>query len=327
MNCYIKSVRVILITGLLLMTALTICLLSIRAANNAPFDATVISSGKTERIIIDSFKNPPYVPLGSIVQLYIIGDIPVTVGITDILSKSDGSPKYDSRLDKAVEYTASGSTVSFTVEENWATALSSNSEDYKKGSSYRCYRVLFGWKNGDTKDYAIFLKTDPVIIFEDAVTDPSEAREWLDFYRSEKLPWDKSLGLTLPEYPEIEFRWTSGAVTAVKDGKETVLIEGMPVWNVYLADLTGDGLPEFCATASFGSGIVDTHVVVYDYACGVSYELWDRAFFDYALSLEDGRLIVTQSEYCGKAIASGELAIVDGELTADGIDRTRQSPA
>jgi hypothetical protein len=71
----------------------------------------------------------------------------------------------------------------------------------------------------------------------------------------------------------------------------------MPVWNVYLADLTNDGKPEFCATVSYGSGIVDTRIVVYDYVMSKSYELADRMSYDYTLSMQGGQLMATQTKY------------------------------
>ncbi len=162
-----------------------------------------------------------------------------------------------------------------------------------------------------------------VLLIKDARTGTYEARGWLDYYLDEQLPWDNSLELSLPEYSGTTFRWTSNEITAVTSGGEIALLGGMPVWNVYLADLTGDGLPEICATVSFGSGIVDTRVLVSDYAGGKLYELSDRMIYDYVLSLENGRLIVTQSEYNGENLAAGELKIINGELTAVGIDRTR----
>ena len=161
------------------------------------------------------------------------------------------------------------------------------------------------------------------LLTKDAATSNYESREWLDYYLDEQLPWDDSFELSLPEYPGITFRWTPYEVTAVTSDGEIALLGGMPVWNVYLADLTDDGLPELCATVSFGSGIVDTRVLVSDYAGGKLYELSDRMIYDYVLSLENGRLIVTQSEYNGEKLAAGELKVINGELTAIGIDRTR----
>ena len=79
----------------------------------------------------------------------------------------------------------------------------------------------------------------------------------------------------LPQFPGVTFRYTPYEVTADtgEGGEPAVLITGMPVWSVWLTDLTGDGLPEFCAALSMGSGIVDNRVVIYDYAGGASYTL------------------------------------------------------
>ena len=84
------------------------------------------------------------------------------------------------------------------------------------------------------------------------------------------------------------------------------------IWNVYFSDLTGDGKPEICATVSFGSGLIDTHVVVFDYANGQEYLLWDRGESEYALHLENGRLICDKRGYPdGEITESGELILVD----------------
>lgn len=151
-----------------------------------------------------------------------------------------------------------------------------------------------------------------------------ETYEWLNYFHDEQIPWGDSLELKLPEYPDTGFQWTPSEIKAVNSGGEKILITGMPIWNVYLEDLTGDGLPEFCATVSFGSGFIDTRVVVYDYASGKLYELSDRTYYDYALSIKNGRLVVKQSEYNGAEIAIGNLAISDGELIGIGINRTEK---
>jgi hypothetical protein len=113
-----------------------------------------------------------------------------------------------------------------------------------------------------------------------------EPRKWLGFYSGEEMPWDSSLEISLPEYPSTVFKWTSEKITAIDANGEKELFSGIPIWNVYIANLTGDGLPEFCATVSRGSGIVDTHVIVYDYARGQKYELSRRTFlFNYTMVL------------------------------------------
>ncbi|HWR23547.1 MAG TPA: hypothetical protein VN366_08730 [Feifaniaceae bacterium] len=313
-----KPSRILLIAAAVLAAALAAVLLTNRAEYGS-VKAAVSVNGNEQPLAVDSGKNPPYAPLGSVVSLQINGSFPDTITVTDIIANPDGSPKYDRRLDKELPYTVSGNTVSFTVESNPATALSSNSEDYQKGAAYRRYRVQFGWENGGEKEYALYIRTDPAILFEDASA--YAPRAWLDYYLDGQLPWDGGLELTLPEYPGATFRWTPYEVTAATSDGESALLSGMPVWNVYLADLTGDGLPEFCATVSFGSGIADTRVLVYDYAGGALYELSDRMVYDYVLSLENGRLIVTQTAYGGGRLAAGDLKLTDGELTAEGMKR------
>lgn len=125
---------------------------------------------------------------------------------------------------------------------------------------------------------------------------PAPAQIGVDFLHGD-VPWDDTVSWQLDAYPGVEFRWTSDWVTAVADGQEEILFYGMPVWNVLAADLNGDDLPELCATTSFGSGIVDNRVVVYDYAARQAYELSDRCRYDYEAKLLGERLVVTRTPY------------------------------
>ena len=137
------------------------------------------------------------------------------------------------------------------------------------------------------------------------------AMKWLDYYLDETLPWDDSLDLTIPEFPDVTFTWTSEKITA----NDVELLWGMPVWNVYLTDLTNDGKPEICATVSIGSGISDTRVIVYDYVNSKEYQLADRMEYDYYLTFEDGKVLVTQCEYrLGKPLVTSELRLVNDEI-------------
>ena len=145
-----------------------------------------------------------------------------------------------------------------------------------------------------------------------------EARNWIDLSLDKELPLGQSIDLSLPEFQGVTFTYTYGKVTA--NGNDLIL--GMPVWNVYLADLTNDGKPEFCSTVSFGSGIIDSRVIVYDYAAGKEYQLADRAVYDYNLSMKDGKIMVTQTDYSNsKPLVTGELRLVNGEIYRFGISR------
>lgn len=135
-----------------------------------------------------------------------------------------------------------------------------------------------------------------------------EAEMWLDFYHVEGLSWDESSAIQIPDYPDATFHWTPGQVSEGTFEQAAPLFSGMPIWNVFFCDLTGDGLRELCATVSFGSGIIDTRVLAYDYSTGITYTLEDRGKYDYALSLEGGELRVTKSVYNGLAFSTGGLA-------------------
>lgn len=117
--------------------------------------------------------------------------------------------------------------------------------------------------------------------------------EWLNYHDDyAEMPWDGSKEIAVDAFPEVTFRWTSGSVEAVEGSAARTLFTGMPVWNVYFADVTGDKKPELCASISFGSGMVDDHIIVYDFVNKQSYTLWDRCVFDYHLYMADGALYV-----------------------------------
>jgi len=139
---------------------------------------------------------------------------------------------------------------------------------------------------------------------------------WLDLEpTSPKYDWDQNKIAVQPEFPDTVFRLTSEEITAEVNGESTLLISGMPIWNAYFTDLNKDGYPEICATVSWGSGIVDCHVVVYDYKNGTSSTLWERMKFDYTLSLENGLLFCSKSPYgTSDAEEKGVLAMENGNL-------------
>jgi len=153
-------------------------------------------------------------------------------------------------------------------------------------------------------------------------TEPPRVRELITFNED---TWDGTTTLTIPEFAGVTFEYTSEKLTA--NGED--LIWGMPIFNVYLADLNGDGMPEICTTASYGSGICNNAVTAYDYHNKQAYYLSDRMIYDYMLSIENGELVVKQTlSYMQQAdgdrgIGTGKLAIIDDELVAVGIDRMK----
>ena len=146
--------------------------------------------------------------------------------------------------------------------------------------------------------------------------------EWFDYLKTpDEMKWDSSLEINLTEFPDVTFRWSYGEMLAVKGSKSTSLYTGTPIWNAYFCDLTGDGLPELCSTISCGSGMIDNRVTIYDYANGVSYELYDRGCFDFTLRFNeaDGYLYVDKRKYnTGELVETGRLVFKNNSIQIEG---------
>lgn len=154
---------------------------------------------------------------------------------------------------------------------------------------------------------------------------PHTIVKWFD-YTDNPSAMEDELTIELPEYPGVTFTYNRAQITASKpfDNSEltghVIMISGMPIWNAYFTDLTGDGYPDICATYSYGSGIIDTRIVIHDYANGASYELSDRGYHDFYLRLneDDGGLYVEKRVYPnGELVSSGRLIYKDGCILID----------
>lgn len=252
-------------------------------------------------------------------------------------SKTEASGEYSPvdgdalTLEKVRELANKGPALTLADFEGYAyTAIGPNDRVFDVEGDYTLTVVCDGngninctiERNTNGESFPLSLNGSTGLVFDDflgiADIPKYDTKKWLDFLHDDELPWDQSIDLSLPEFPEVTFTWTSEKITA----GEKELIFGMPVWNVYLADLTNDGKPEICATVSFGSGIVDTRVVVYDYVKDQEYLLADRMVYDYCLSMQDGQLMVTQMDYNNrKPLATAQLQLVNGEIRRFGNPR------
>ncbi len=146
----------------------------------------------------------------------------------------------------------------------------------------------------------------------------SEVQEWFDYHKKDGIQWSSRQEISLSAFPNVIFRWKHEEVEAIVDGKITSLYTGMPIWSVFFTDLTGDGLPELCSMLSIGSGVIDDRIMIYDYANGVSYSLEDRMEYNYSLSMQEGKLVVTKTVYRsdmdGEVVETGYLAYVDNTV-------------
>ena len=160
------------------------------------------------------------------------------------------------------------------------------------------FKIGVNMQNSTNEDIIVYVEVENVEVR--IVDEINSVIEWFDYLETpDEMKWDGSLEISLTEFPDVTFRWTYGEMLAVKGSKSTSLYTGMPIWNAYFCDLTGDGLPELCSTISWGSGMIDNRVIIYDYANGVSYELSDRGYFDFTLRFNeaDGYLYVDKKKY------------------------------
>ena len=156
-----------------------------------------------------------------------------------------------------------------------------------------------------------------------AVAEPvPSATKWFDYLETpDEMQWGGRHEINLPEFPDVTFRWTYGEMMAVTGNEITSLYTGMPIWNAYFCDLTGDGLPELCSTISWGSGMIDNRVTIYDYANGASYELSDRGYFDFTLRFNeaDGYLYVDKKKYnTDELVETGRLVFKNNCIQIEG---------
>jgi len=138
-----------------------------------------------------------------------------------------------------------------------------------------------------------------------------QARKWFD--DTAVLYQNGQMTVEIPELPGVTFRATAEEITV---NGETI-IEGMPISSAYFCDLTADGVPELCANVYWGSGIIDSRVIVYDYAQKTSYEAADRGSYDYYLHLNvsDGCLYMQQRNHTSEVVLDyGKLIFQNGTL-------------
>ena len=150
--------------------------------------------------------------------------------------------------------------------------------------------------------------------------------KWFDYLEApDEMNWDGGLEINIPEFPNVTFRWYPEKMETVTE-REIIplpLYTGMPIWSAYFCDLTGDGLPELCSSLSFGSGIIDERIIIYDYANGISYELEERGTFDYILRLNDsdGQLYVDKKNYnSNELVTSGRLVYEDNCIQVESVE-------
>ena len=192
--------------------------------------------------------------------------------------------------------------------------------DTEKG---KWFNIGVNMQNKTNEDIIVYVKAENV---EVRIVDKiNSVVEWFD-YTENSTAMDDESDIKLPIYPDVTFSYNKTQISASKpfDTSETdpiTLISGMPIWNAYFTDLTGDGYPEVCASYSFGSGMIDNRITIYDYVNAVSYELSDRGYFDFTLrkASQDGLLYVDKVKYnSDELVESGRLIFKNNCIQIEG---------
>ena len=186
------------------------------------------------------------------------------------------------------------------------------------------FKIGVNMQNSTNEDIIVYVEVENVEVR--IVDEINSVIKWFDYTENPSAMDDEST-INLPIYPDVTFSYNQAQIIASKpfDTSEltdhTILITGMPIWNAYFADLTGDDYPEICATYTFGSGIIDSRIIIYDYAKGVSYELYDRGYFDFTLRLNeaDGYLYVDKTKYnTDELVETGRLVFKNNCIQIEG---------
>ena len=186
------------------------------------------------------------------------------------------------------------------------------------------FKIGVNMQNSTNEDIIVYVEVENVEVR--IVDEINSAIKWFDYTENPSAMDDEST-INLPIYPDVTFSYNQAQIIASKpfDTSEltdhTILITGMPIWNAYFADLTGDDYPEICATYTFGSGIIDSRIIIYDYAKGSSYELSDRGYFDFTLRLNeaDGYLYVDKTKYnTDELVETGRLVFKNNCIQIEG---------
>ena len=186
------------------------------------------------------------------------------------------------------------------------------------------FKIGVNMQNSTNEDIIVYVEVENV---EVRIVDKiNSVIKWFDYTENPSAMDDEST-INLPIYPDVTFSYNQEQIIASNpfDTSEltdhTILITGMPIWNAYFTELTGDDYPEICATYTFGSGIIDSRIIIYDYAKGVSYELSDRGYFDFTLRFNeaDGYLYVDKRKYnTDELVETGRLVFKNNSIQIEG---------
>lgn len=138
-------------------------------ANISAWDNTVYLLDGTASDWIAEYGEPVFFPLGTVFRVTLPEKtaVPDSITVTDTLIREDGTAKYDKKAAvNEVIPVIEENIVSFSLDNHWATGLSSNSENYKEGAAWRCFEISCSWGE-NVCVYTFCVRTNPIMIMEE----------------------------------------------------------------------------------------------------------------------------------------------------------------
>ena len=109
-----------------------------------------------------SFDDLPYVGNGETITIQFAGDVPESYTLTEYILRDTGDMKYNIPGMECVISFDSDGFGAFFVEPNFATGLSSNSEDYLPGNTIKGYRLVCRWGR-NVCEYGFIIRSDAFV--------------------------------------------------------------------------------------------------------------------------------------------------------------------
>ncbi len=137
--------------------------------NISAWDNTVYLIDATASDWLAEYGEPVFFPLGTVFRVTIPEKtaLPDKITVTDTFISEDGTPKYDKKaaVNEIIPEIEENAVV-FSLDNHWATGLSSNSEDYQEGAAWRCFEITCTWGE-NVCVYTFCVRSNPIMIMDD----------------------------------------------------------------------------------------------------------------------------------------------------------------
>lgn len=195
-----------------------------------------------------------------------------------------------------------------------------DAEYVSMGAAYlghsRVYKLsdVVPYLKGTVEDRPNDLPTDPPVGY------PYRDKRIWDLHHPDDSEHSLVFSVTVPELDNALIERRDDGVIYL-NGEQLLGGSGYLCNSIYLADIDGDYTPELCFSMYWGSGFVDSRIVIYDYETRECiFTLCDRMRHDYYLFVRNGVLCVMETEIMKEAIRPGiqQEAVRTGMLIYNG---------